>query len=65
MNKTLTKTAKRDGLLDLFMNRVRVAMGTKLFQLKTSCGIPTIFHRRVTRYPSRSLIRIRATLCAL
>lgn len=52
-------------LFDFFMHSVRIAVGAELFQLKASCGVPTIFHRGVTRYPCRSLIGIGATLGTL
>lgn len=52
-------------LLDFFMYRVLIAVGTKLFQLNAAGGITTIFLGGVPRNPIRPLIGIGATLGAL
>jgi uncharacterized membrane protein len=47
------------------MHGVLVAMGTKLFQLKASCGVATVFFGGVARNAIGALIGIGTALSAL
>ena len=59
------RTERLLNLLNLFMNRVLVAMGTELFQFDPVGGIPTVLGGGVARHSGRSLVRIGAALSTL
>jgi hypothetical protein len=51
-------------LFDFFVNRVLVAVGTKLLQFHPPGGVPTIFHRGIARNSGGALIWVRSALGA-
>jgi hypothetical protein len=50
------------GLFNFLVNRVLIAMRTKLVEFQPTGGIPTIFHGRVAGHTGRSLVGIGAAL---
>ena len=51
-----TVQPKQCNLLDLFVNRVLVAVGAKLFQLDPIGRVPTVLGRGIARHTGRSLV---------
>lgn len=51
-----------NSLFNFFVNCMFIAVGAKLFQLQTSCGVAAVLRRRVARDTGRSLVGITATL---
>jgi hypothetical protein len=54
----------RTSLLDLFVDRVGVAVGTELLEFQTGSGVTTVFHRGIAGDTSRTLVQVSAALHA-
>ena len=52
-------------LFRLFVNRVGITVGAKLFQFQPTCSVPTILGCGVARDTRRTLVGVRATLGTL
>jgi hypothetical protein len=51
-------------LLDLFMDRVGVAVRAELLKFQTGSGVTTVFHRGIAGDTSRTLVQVSAALHA-